>query len=165
MFSDKSSKTMTNLTQKQIEQAQDLIKQYGFCSLETQGKLQEAGFFEKQVVLHYIVFPNDTPEIREPFTFVVVQGDIDFYAENGYHFIPMPIFNEIWKQLKPEIVRKGDRLHKCLGAYTVYYESSTEDTYNEDGESSFIGESIENNNETEAAARLWLLLHKEGLTQ
>lgn len=36
-----------NLTKTQIEQVNDIIEKYGFCSLETQKKLQEAGFFEE----------------------------------------------------------------------------------------------------------------------
>jgi len=160
---------MTNLTTKQIEQAQDLIEKYGFCTLETQKELREAGFFEKVMCNLRIFIPSNDTDCR-----VVLANDLYLYgnyedkvlnySQNKKAILPMPQMGEVWRALKPEIINCGVSLYKSLSVHDVYYEASLEDIEEMQSESiTFIGESIENDNETEAMCQLWLKLHKENL--
>lgn len=150
------------LTEKQTKQAQDLIKQYGFCTLETQKELAKAGFFEKQVVMHYIVFLDNVPETLPQSTFVATQGDIDFYAENDYHFIFMPQMGEVWKQLPPVLYSDYSLCHikYSAGGNGISYSKNGYVWNNGDSSNNL---KISNENSCEAACLMWLRLHKEGL--
>lgn len=149
---------MTILTTKQIEQAQDLIEKYGFCTLETQKELAEAGFFEKvKCNLSLCVDSNNE-------TIEIWGNAKESIVLSRFTLIPMPQMGEVWRALKPEIINCGVSLYKSLNVHDVYYEASLEDIEEMQSESiTFIGESIENDNETEAMCQLWLKLHKENL--
>ena len=88
---------------------------------------------------------------------MATQGEIDFYAENDYHFIFMPQMGEVWKQLPKEIEIDGDIHYLHLYLNIAGYLDNANDYAD--------GLIFDTNtmSETEAMCRLWLKLHKENL--
>lgn len=139
------------LTETQTKQAQDLIEKYGFCSLETQKELAEAGFFEKvKCNLSLCVDSNNE-------TIEVWGNAKETFVISRFTLIPMPQMGEVWKALPKEIEIDGDIHYLHLYLNIAGYLDNANDYAD--------GLIFDTNtmSETEAMCRLWLLLHKEGL--
>lgn len=160
------------LTTKQIEQAQDLIEKYGFCTLETQKELREAGFFEKVMCNLRIFIPSNDTDCR-----VVLANDLYLYGDyedkvlnyslNKKAILPMPQMGEVWRTL-PKVIKLPTAWSVqalSLDESGVYYHRNgfKDDKFQEpltDIDDSFSEIEV---SETEAMCRLWLKLHKENL--
>lgn len=143
---------MTNLTTKQIEQAQDLIEKYGFCTLETQKELAEAGFFEKVKVNFSIRILNSLSMNQVELCLTTTPDSLGIF-----NILPMPQMHEVWKILPKEIEIGGDvhylHLYLNIAGYL--------DNANDYADGLIFDTNIMS--ETEAMCRLWLKLHKENL--
>lgn len=136
------------LTTKQIEQAQDLIEKYGFCTLETQKELREAGFFEKvKCNLSLCVDSNNE-------TIEIWGNAKESIVLSRFTLIPMPQMGEVWaalpERIKLPLLDKFYTYPKRLTHLRVEYKDAD----------ILMGIT---DNITEAMCRLWLKLHKENL--
>lgn len=134
------------LTETQIKQANDLIKRYGFPSLETQKQLQENGFFEA------VNCPFGISEYGVNQMEIVIESDFSPFSED---VLRMPQFHGVWAVLPDEILSSNKEIfyHKRLTVYGISYGT---DTYNH-----FF--SLTETTIIEAACLLWLELKKENL--
>lgn len=140
---------MTNLTTRQIEQAEALIEKYGFCTLETQKELAKAGFFEKvKCNLSLCVDSNDE-------TIEVWGNSKETFVISRFTLIPMPQFHEVWEALPEKIHWYENVYYPSLdtekGIVRYQYAGRTK-----------VSEEIKDRNICEAACLLWLKL-KENL--
>jgi len=144
------------LTETQTKQAQDLIEQYGFCSLETQEELAKAGFFEKVKALSYIAIAKTS---GIPISVLYIE-DAGWAQENEhYAFIPMPQMGEVWKRLPQTLWSYSLNINKGRICYVCSEDGLLLMLKNEE----LVYVDVQNGNPTEAMCRLWLLLHKENL--
>lgn len=140
---------MTNLTEKQTKQAQDLIEKYGFCTLETQKELAKAGFFEKvKCNLSLCVDSNNE-------TIEIWGNAKESIVLSRFTLIPMPQMGEVWKRLPMELFIGKELYIKVMDGLKILYGRATDGN----PEYSYMFEI----NITEAMCQLWLKLHKEGL--
>ena len=153
------------LTETQIEQANALIAKYKFCSLETQKRLQEAGFFEKVETAHKLYLQKSKGFVDSE-THKGMQelgGNHVVIHENRYDktllTLPMPQFEEVWEALPNRILIGSYENLKCVLEKKVYYAEigdGTVDAFN-------VGLQFENINICESACLLWLKLKVNNL--
>lgn len=147
-------------TEKQLQQINDLVVRYNFCTLETQQKLHAAGFFEKvRCNLHLCIFSNDN-DCR-----VVLENDLRLYgnysdkvlnySSNVKVIIPMPTLGDIW-DLLPVSIKFGYYL--TMTKREVCYVSLNSQELNPDR----IERHNSSENPCEAMCLLWLQLNEKG---
>jgi len=142
------------LTKTQITQANELIKKYKFCTLETQRKLKDAGFFQNVEVLSYIAIAKTS---GIPVSVLYIE-DVGWAQENEhYAFIPFPQFEEVWNVLPDYIIFNYG---KAINANQICY-------YNISNRSVCIMihsyDQKENPSTCEAACQMWLKLKENNL--
>lgn len=139
------------MTEKQKEQAKILIEKHKFCSLETQKKLQEAGFFEvcKPVFSIMVSKSHFMSEVQLCLTETPNVLDI-------FDVLPMPQFHEVWEMLPPYIRthKNGDLESKKLCEVSISYKLGITVSMK------FGGHKI---NICEAACKMWLKLKEQNL--
>lgn len=132
------------LTETQITQANALIKKYKFCSLETQKRLQDAGFFEMvecNFGLEELILPNGKNIGFTTSDYMKFLGKKDF--------LPFPQFHEVWEALPEKVYSANKRMTDLI----IYYKDV-----------GIITETpILNRNITESACLLWLKLKENNL--
>lgn len=137
------------LTDNQINKANVLIQKYGFCTLETQEKLYNAGFFDTVKPAFAIRIVKST----------YTQVELCLYETGDLlgisHILPMPQLHEIWAAI-PETVRLNDYwCHKQIKRNDTVIVNSSDF---QDNEYLFF-----NSNLCEAACLLYLKLHENKL--
>lgn len=132
------------LTEKQIQQANKLIKKYKFCNLETQKELQENGFFEA-VKCNFCI-----ADIGEDDSFLTVGfvDSIQSFMKKKTALLTMPQFHEVWAILIKDRELTGIAWEITLNNICVAHENIAVHYYD---------------NICEAACKLWLKLKKENL--
>lgn len=140
------------LTETQITQANALIAKYKFCSLETQKRLQEAGFFENVGCNMCITAHRYNKEM--PCDVETIESALP-YGET-IEFLPMPQFHEVWEALPEKIHWYENVYYPSLdtekGIVRYQYAGRTK-----------VSEEIKDRNICEAACLLWLKLKENNL--
>lgn len=139
------------LTETQIEQANILIKKYGFCSLETERRLQEAGFFDKVECNMCITAHRYNKEI--PCDVETIESALP-YGETIY-LLQFPQFHEVWEALPADSNKNQITLIKTK----IYYLDKSKNK----GKYDWFEQDIINGNICEAACLLWLKLKENNL--
>ena len=145
------------LNEKQIIEANDLIKQYKFPTLQTQKELQELGFFN-------LIKPNMCLLVHKELKTEILQGtggksvsactmELSESKRQYNHVIPMVQFEDIWK-LIPNEIHIALNLHiKVMAGNKIFYGRA--------GDGNVEFEEIVSHNFCESACKLWIRLKRE----